>query len=246
MKSQIRPATIFFVIVMLGALAILPALNLTKGENYVPDSGVVAAICGVLFVSSCLAIIWFTKTIEVDEISSIVKVSYPFRFTSSTFDFDEVQGFRYKYLTAKVDYKAIQLKLSNGKIYTISDFETGNLRAFERMCQNEFELKGENFKTLTSAQQKSEIKNSHAFDVEQAKGIRFFLFLGYAILGFIVFMTIKDCNEMGDCFTAIKLVIIMISISLASILTKKLLSIQKLLKSPHLNKNTICESSEME
>jgi hypothetical protein len=81
-----------------------------------------------------------------------------------------------------VNYKSLKFRTKGDKrTFSISDFETSNLRELERFSLGHFDLRaGKEFSKLTDRQKSREIEMSKAFDYEQAKDIR--LHLGILIL----------------------------------------------------------------
>lgn len=231
MKTKIRFSAVVFSAVMLAAFASLPLVLYNEKEfTEVNTTTVIAITLGALFLIGLVAIVWFTKVISVNTIQRKVSIFLPFRLKTVVCDFDEIIGFRYKYLTARIDYKAVQLKTKDDKIYTISDFETKNLRQYEQFCLKEFEIKGDNFKNLTSLQKTNEIESSTRFDIAQAKEIKFFLFLGYAILGFVLFMIVENSLKTDIYLTPIKSIATLVILILIVAISNKLGRVQRVIK----------------
>jgi hypothetical protein len=132
-----------------------------------------------------------------------------------------MEGFRYKYLMAKVDYKAIQFKTKDGHKFTVSDFETSNLRELEKTCLKIFELKTtEKFLPLDEEGKKREIQSSRYFDIAQAKQIRDMLIIGIIFTIIIIGSTIYKNN--GPLSTG-KILFYIISTFMLLRMTKKLI-----------------------
>ncbi len=189
MKSRIRLLTIFFVLVMLIALGTPPYMVLLKRGVAELNAAVVImmVLFLLLFAGGLLAVIWLTLIVKIDNDNKQITFIYPFRLKTTTLKFDEILGFRFKYLKAvRIDYKALQIKTKTGATFLFSDFETANLRDFEDQFLLHFELrKDRNFAELSGQTKEEEINESRLFDYEQAKTIRLLLFI---LIGFCVFM----------------------------------------------------------
>lgn len=150
-------------------------------------------VMAILFLLGIFSIFWFTLIVHIDKSTQKITFNYPFRFQKTTFDFQEIVGFRFKYLFARIDYKAIQFRTKNNKTFTFSDFETENLREIEELCFETFELRADKaFKKLNETQKRKEIEESRQFDTNQAKEIRFALF---AVIVFCLFIIVKSIQE---------------------------------------------------
>ncbi len=203
-----------------------------KGIDSINISTVIATVLLLLFLAGVYAIIWLTLIVKLNKESKTITFIYPLRLSSTTIRFEKIVGFRYKYLSGRIEYKALQVKTSAGQTFTLSDFETENLREFEKEFIEQFELrKGNSFSKLSQQQKYFEIENSKAFDLEQAKEIRFMLYIVIVFLIFVLATFIKKIiyNELTNPTT---------TILIATIATPVLiLTINKLKRTNRLIKN---------
>jgi hypothetical protein len=111
-----------------------------------------------LFVGSVIGLIWFTLKIGMDLSADKITFHYPFRFQKFIYKREHILGFRYKYLSGKVNYKSLKFKTKGDKrTFSISDFETSNLRELERFSLGHFDLRaGKEFTKLTETDKKNE------------------------------------------------------------------------------------------
>lgn len=182
MNSKKRPITILFSLTMLIAFGTVPYITFVKRNvSEVNIESITATILLLLMMCGSIAIIWCTLIVKVDENLKTITFVYPLMFQSKTFYFDEIIGFRYKYLNARVPYKSLQIRSKSGQTYILSDFETQNLKELENKFLQLFDLrKGKLFSKITQKQKEIEINNSRAFDRIQAKEIKFYLYLAIA------------------------------------------------------------------
>lgn len=143
---------------------------------------------GTLFIAGIVAIIWLTLTIEFDLAKRTIQFTYPFRFQTFKYSFNDLLGFRYKYLNGQIEYKSLKFRTKGDRrVFSISDFETVNLRDIERFAISNFDLRADkDFKKLTDKEKDEEIEWSREFDFIQAKDIRFYLLLAAGALTFIM------------------------------------------------------------
>lgn len=197
MKSKIRLLTILFSLVMLLAFGTVPyLLFIKKGVDSINIATIAATVIFLLLLAGLFAIIWLTLIVKLDKESRTITFTYPFTLSSTSIHFDDIIGFRYRYLSGRIEYKALQVKTNTGQTFTFSDFETENLRDFEKEFIDLFEIrKGKNFYKLSQEQKDFEIENSRTFDFEQAKEIRFML---YVIIAFCVFVLASFVKKFID------------------------------------------------
>lgn len=178
MRSKLRPLAIGLFTVLL-AISGSPILLYFRGKGFPKtEDKVFAAILLLLFFALLGYVIWLTLLIRIDKTLERITFTYPFRFKRRTYHFSEIDGFRFRYLTGRIDYKAIQLKAFDGRKFIVSDFETANLRKIEQFCLANFELlAGKTFRQLDEAEKQEEINKSRQFDISQAKGTRFSLYI---------------------------------------------------------------------
>jgi len=171
-------------------------LLIEKGVDTLNVVSVTAIVMLLLLLAGLAAIIWLTLIVKLDKETKTVTFTRPFRLRSTTIHFDEVVGFRYKYLSGKIEYKALQVKTITGRTFTFSDFETENLRDFEKEFIKLFDIrKGNSFYKLNQEQKRIEVENSLAFDLEQAKEIRFIL---YAVIAFCLIFLASIVKKIFD------------------------------------------------
>lgn len=201
LTTKIRLSTIIFSLAILTAFGTVPYIVFIKQKT--PDDSVLSIIAIVLFLllmAGLISVIWLTLIIRINKQQRIITFIYPFRLKSNTFTFDELIGFRYKYLNARIAYKALLVRTKTGKTYTFSDFETSNLREFEAEFIQLLDLrKGKHFSKISTNQKEIEINNSKVFDKEQAKDIRFYLYLiiivSAVIIGDIISTLLTNSNK---------------------------------------------------
>jgi hypothetical protein len=183
MKTKFRFLTIFFALLLLAIFASVPLMFLSTGAGIHDAASLKQAFfsipLGILFIASVAAIAWLTLRIAIDAERRTITFTYPFRLQSFTYSFDELIGFRYKYLSGKVTYKSLKFRTSGDqRTFSVSDFETANIRELEIFSLNHFELRGgKEFRRLTDREKKSQIRESRHFDGAQAKEIKYHLFV---------------------------------------------------------------------
>jgi hypothetical protein len=180
MKTKIRLLTMFFSLVVLVLLVSIPAVTIfemVEKESLEINEGAGTFFIMLLFsLGSLTAIIKWTKTITINGIQNKIIIRHPFLLQKREYNFDEIVGFRWSYLPARVSYKSIKLKSTDGRVYQFSDFEIGNFRAVEKVVLKSFELKSDKGWIAVSDKQKQfELERSKAFDIEQAENIRWYL-----------------------------------------------------------------------
>lgn len=227
MKTEFRITTIIFAIGLLGACATIPLLILSKGDinnlGQLPTGVIVfLGLFGSLFIGGVVGLIWFTLKIDIDLLADRVTFHYPFRFQKFTYKKDDILGFRYKYLSGKVNYKSLKFRTKGDKrTFSISDFETSNLRDLEIFALQHFDLRtGKEFTKLTENQKNTEIEISKAFDYEQAKDIRFYL--GMLVIFLTAIISVLTYQILTEKVRNVKGVTIAIGVMLTiSILTMR-------------------------
>ena len=198
MKTKFRFVTFVFTILMLGFFSVVPWVGLVEmGTNYRGYQSSVTIWLSVVFVvilmAALVAIVWLTLRITIDPERKTITFTYPLRFQSFRYDFNELIGFRYKYLNGKVNYKSLKFRTrSDMRTFSVSDFETHNLRALETFVLHHFELRGgKDFRKLTAEEKKDQLRESHYFDQEQAKEIRFYLIAFLILLALILVEVVR-------------------------------------------------------
>lgn len=216
MTSRIRLLTIFFSLTMLAAFGAIPyLLFFKKGLTEINVATLAGTVMLLLLIGGITAIFWLTLIVKIDIYQKQIIFFYPFRRARTNLKFDEILGFRFKYLTGKIEYKALQIRTKSGQTFTFSDFETANLRDFENHFIEHFELRrGKSFTRLSKKDREYEIQNSRGFDFEQAKEIRFMLFMAIAfcifIAGTIIKKNIDNSNELSIATTVGVLTILIV------------------------------------
>jgi hypothetical protein len=187
MNSSIRPITVLFASLILTAFgSVVYVLFVDDGLKFETGPLIVGAFFSILLIAGIVSIAWMTLIITVDKTNQVITFTYPLRFSRKKYNFSEVIGFRFKYLNAKVDYKALQYKTRDGRMFTISDFETSNLRKLESISLKYFDLKtGKTFESLSNEQKEVEILMSKEFDLVQAKDIK-----DFSLIGIITFLIV--------------------------------------------------------
>lgn len=191
MKTRFRTATIIFAIGQLGLIGAIPGFVLARNiENPGQLSGGVVAMLLIfisLFIGGIVGIIWLTLRVKIDQQAGKISFHYPFRFQTFSYDTKDLLGFRYRVLEGKVPYKSLKFRTKGDKrTFSISDFETANLRELERFALEHFELRaGKEFSKLTDKEKKGEVAASREFDREQMKDIRFY-FGSFVLVGAVI------------------------------------------------------------
>ena len=232
MRSKIRLLTIVFSLIMLTAFSSVPYIVFIKNGLFeLTFVSVIAVIMIALVFGGLFAIYRFTLIVDLDSDKSQVVFYYPFRFKRSSFNFNEILGFRFKYLSGKIEYKALQIRTKSGYNFSFSDFETSNLRDFEDKFLIHFDLRqGKSFDELNKLEKEQEILNSKAFDIQQAKEIRFYFFL---IIGFCIFLLAVIINKNVDSgieFSNLSIVGILTILIILIFSVRKLKDIMKIIK----------------
>jgi len=148
---------------------------------------------GFLFIASVSAIGWLTLRIVIDPDLRTITFTYPFRLQSFTYSFDELIGFRYKYLSGRVTYKSLKFRTAGDlRTFSVSDFETANIRDLEIFSLSHFELRGDKeFRRLTDQEKKSQRRQSQHFDGAQANEIKYHLIVALFVLAFLSVTLLK-------------------------------------------------------
>lgn len=198
MKTKFRFATFVFTILMLGFFSAIPWVGLVemgvKQRGHLSSVTIgVSVVFVIILMAALVAIVWLTLRITIDSERKTITFTYPLRWQSFTYDFDELIGFRYKYLNGKVNYKSLKFRTqSDLRTFSVSDFETENLRALETFALHHFELRGgKEFRELTGQEKKDQLRESQYFDQEQAKEIRFYLIAFLILLGLILVEVVR-------------------------------------------------------
>lgn len=230
MKTEFRITTIIFALVMLSAFGAVPVIVSSKDTynlGQLPTGVIVFLVFfSSLFIGGVAGLIWFTLKIDIDLIADKISFHYPFRFQKFTYKKEDILGFRYKYLNGKVNYKSLKFRTKGDKrTFSISDFETLNLRELEKLSLLHFDLRaGKEFNKLTDGQKNREIEISKAFDYEQAKDIR--LNLGILILFLTAIISVLTYQIITEKVKNVNGVIIAIAV----MLTIEILTIRRFLK----------------
>ena len=198
MKTRFRFATLVFAILMLGFFSAIPWVGLVEmGVKHPGHQSAVTVWLSVVFliilVLALVAIVWLTLRITIDSERKTITFTYPLRRQSFTYDFDALIGFRYKYLNGKVNYKSLKFRTrSDLRTFSVSDFETVNLRALETFALHHFELRGgKEFRQLTDQEKKDQLRESQYFDQEQAKEIRLYLIAFLILLALVLVEVVR-------------------------------------------------------
>ena len=229
MKTQFRIATILLSIFLLGMFGGIPTLILsTVDNNEQLPTGVIVffVLFSSLFLASIVGLIWLTLRVDIDPVEHTIEFTYPFRFQKFKYHFDNLLGFRYKYLNGKIEYKSLNFRTKGDKrTFSISDFETGNLREIEQFAIANFDLRGDkDFKKLTDKEKKEEIDWSRQFDFNQAKDIRFYLVIYTLALTFIMGSLIYRLPKVQETTS------IVIGLVVTGMFTVIVLTIKRILK----------------
>ncbi|WP_187312462.1 hypothetical protein [Hymenobacter sp. BT188] len=200
-------------------------------ENIATEINVVSMVgiaVSVLFVAGVFSVYWFTLIIIIhDDLNKILFI-YPFRMKRKTYQFEDIIGFRFKYLNAKINYKSIQLKAKSGEKFLLSDFETANLRIFEASCFKHFELRADkSFRKLTREEHEAEIFASKVFDYEQAKDIKFHLIASILFLIVIGGVSLNEIISNTNNFSRFLLTVFLLCILLVVLIARKLVKVNK-------------------
>lgn len=213
MKTKFRIVTVLLTIGLLTGFGGIPTLILQKTDNVGElPTGVIAffGLFSTLFIASIIGVVWLTLSITIDATRRTIQFTYPLRFQTFKYNFSDLLGFRYKYLNGKVEYKSLKFRTKGDKrTFSISDFETANLRDIEKFAISNFDLRGDkDFKKLTDKEKKEKIEWSRQFDFDQAKDIRFYLILYTSALIFITgSLVYRLPKEQGTAAVVIGLVV---------------------------------------
>src|SRR5690606_10587992 len=109
--SRIRPVTIIFSVILLCFFAVPPYIQLVeKGLAGINKDAVYTAVMLLVSAAGLFAVFRLTLIVKLDKEQRKITFIYPFRLLKKTLSFDEITGFRYKYLRGRIDYKALQVK----------------------------------------------------------------------------------------------------------------------------------------
>ena len=200
MTTKIRPLTILLAITILfclGTMIFVAIKNLVSNIQIFPYSLTIFLV--ILFFSGVFCVIYFTLVIRNDLNKRIITFYYPFRFVRKTYHYSEIIGFRFKYLPSQfINYKAIQIKTNDGKLYIISDFETSNLREIEKIAIENFKLaRDKSFIILDQSRKEEELLKSHYFDISQFKSLRVFYIMTVIACGILLFYMTYSLTEVS-------------------------------------------------
>jgi hypothetical protein len=190
MWTKIRILIIILFLFILFIFGVDPYMSYFKG---VSENKIITILMSFLFLSSLTAIVWYTQLIYFDLSKKKITLLYPLRFRMTTFDFDDILGYCYKYHTSsrKITTKTILFKVKKGVIFSISSFETSNLREIEKMCLETFDLRSEyNFSELNIRGKESRISASKEFDIKEAKDVKIALLLILVLIIFCLFLMV--------------------------------------------------------
>jgi hypothetical protein len=94
MRTTIRPLTVIFSLVILGAFGAVPYFVFFKKQlTEINVATVTAGLMTSLFLLGLFSIAWLTLFIRVDQTIQKITFTYPLRLQKMTFDFKDMIGF---------------------------------------------------------------------------------------------------------------------------------------------------------
>ncbi|WP_161890564.1 hypothetical protein [Pontibacter russatus] len=199
-KTRIRLLTVFFSITLLCAFGCVPYFTyLDIKESGVIEtnlSSLAALFMLLLFVGGLVAIVKYAKVITIDEEKQKVIVLHPLLLKRRVYNFSDIIGFRWLAVNARIYYKSIKLKSTEGRVYQFTDFEVRNFRDMERVIHRVFDLRSaDSWRPLSKQQRRFEVQRSRLFDISQAEDIILSLKLGFALITFITFLILHHLYQ---------------------------------------------------
>ncbi|MFC6999019.1 hypothetical protein [Rufibacter roseus] len=156
-----------------------------EGKLELNVATVAAFVLLLLFLGGIAAIMKWAKVITIDKDRQLVTILHPFLLQKRMYNFNEILGFQWDYVSGKVTYKFLKLKASDGRTFQFLDFEMANFREVEGWIAQLFDLRvGKSWKLATPKQKAFEELRSKEFDIEQAEDIRWYL--RFCIVGAVV------------------------------------------------------------
>jgi hypothetical protein len=222
MKTKFRFATAVLVLSVLVVFGSVPFLFLLTGKGIHDVTSLkqsfFSILFGVLFIGSVVAVAWLALRIAIDADRRTITFFYPFRLQSFSYGFDELVGFRYKYLSGKVTYKSLKFRTKDLRTFSVSDFETANLKKLEGFALRHFNLLGgKAFGKLTDRERKAQLRESRYFDYAQAKDIKFYLFAALFLLAllFVTLLKVLVSSEGKKLYVLCTMVVIIIWVAIS-------------------------------
>ncbi|WP_282039368.1 hypothetical protein [Saccharicrinis aurantiacus] len=213
MKTRFRILTIFFTLGLLSAFGWLDfiLIKISMNKNDFGAGQITGIIVLSLFVvAGLISIQRLAKTVRFENDKMII--NWLFRTKRLEYDLKDILGFQWSSLTAQpVDYKQIIIYTSDKKTIGISDFECGNFYKIEEYVKGRLEIFHSYKKKADEEWIKMEYEKSKELDLDQMKMINFVIYTLWALIGFILWLTLKDLNSLIGLSTG-RLVISLISL----------------------------------
>ncbi len=151
-------------------------------------------VLSIFVVAGLISIQRLAKTVRFENDKMII--NWLFRTKRLEYDLKDILGFQWSSLTAQpVDYKQIIIYTSDKKTIGISDFECGNFYKIEEYVKGRFEIFHSYKKKANEEWIKMEYEKSKELDLDQIKMINFVIYTLWALIGFILWLTLKDLNS---------------------------------------------------
>ncbi len=167
-------------------------------------------VLSLFVVAGLISIQRLAKTVRFENDKMII--NWLFRTKRLEYDLKDILGFQWSSLTAQpVDYKQIIIYTSDKKTIGISDFECGNFYKIEEYVKGRLEIFHSYKKKADEEWIKMEYEKSKELDLDQMKMINFVIYTLWALIGFILWLTLKDLNSLIGLSTG-RLVISLISL----------------------------------
>jgi len=188
MTSKFRILSILFSLVMLIGFGWISYILDSQAliHNGFPDivTSIVCLVVNLIFLAGIIALVVIPKTIHFDKEKLIV--NYLFRPKKLECNIDEIEGFRWDYLYAAINYKRIVLYHKNGKTIKFSDYEYGNFYDLETYIKNHIPV----FKSMTAKPTDEEVKQAFQYsdylDIQQITQIKMAIYITWVGTIFIL------------------------------------------------------------
>jgi hypothetical protein len=198
MKTNFRILTIIFALGLLSVFGwidiILIRISIDKSDiGTGPVIGII--ILSILVLAGLISIQRLTKIVRFEK--NKITGNWIFRLKRLEYNTENVLGFHWSSLSAQpVDYKQIIIHFSDNKTIGISDFECGNFYKIEEYIKKRLDI----FNSYGNKKNwiKLEHEKSEKFDLDQIKMINFALYTLWGLIGFILWLTLKDFNAQTE------------------------------------------------
>jgi len=218
-KTQFRPLTVITLFVTLFVLG-SNSFVLLEDKFWIEQDIkqiIFDVIALIILIVVIIILIKQTVIIHFDKKNKKIKFHYIFLLTKHEYEFKEIKGFRFFYISGKISLKGLQIKTQNEKKYSVTDFGIKNLREFEKLFLQFFELNAatelgsrKEFKKITDKGKKREIIRSEKFDKEQKNEIVIYLYIASTFLLLVLSIMIYFTKSFNDIITPVPIFVILL------------------------------------